>query len=225
MPSPRTRRLCHVVLTAALLLAGCSAQQQPAHPALAVVAQQHDALALSDALEALIDKGTDRPADRAYAYDVVRSYEGDTASYAFARAAITGRYVQQRGLLAANLAKDVEHWARRSRKLDPDFRDRAATRLLGTLYVIAPATLLEQGNSEIGLDLLEGLAEQHPDVLENHLRLAEAYIALNDPDPARPHLCFCLARQSALRGDDQRLLKLLVGDLAPLECSAGGAAR
>jgi len=214
------RTLRHTVLLLATfaLAAGCSARRQPTHPALIGIAQQHDALALHDALEALIDKGTDRPADRVYAYDSVREYEDDTAGYAYARAAITGRYVQLRGLLAADLAKDVEFWARRSIELDPTFRDGAATRLLGTVYVVAPATLLKHGNSEVGLDLLEGLVEQHPENPENHLRLAEAYIALGDADPARPHLCRCLAQQSELRADNRRLLKLLVSDVGPLDC-------
>ena len=46
--------------------------------------------------------------------------------------------------------RDVERSARRSRELDPGFRDSAATRLLGTLYVIAPASLLKHGDSEAG---------------------------------------------------------------------------
>ena len=75
----------------------------------------------------------------------------------FARADVTGRLVQQRGFLAANLVPDIERAARRSRELDPNFRDGAATRLLGTLYVIAPAAVLEHGDSEQGLELLEGL--------------------------------------------------------------------
>ena len=208
------------VLGAALaigLMAGCAAHA-PTHPELAV-AGQDGALAVCDALEALIAAGTDTAADREYAYRVVRGHSADTAADTFARAAVTGRFIQQKGLLAANLVPDVERFARRSRELDPNFRDGAATRLLGTLYVIAPAALLQHGDSEVGVDLLEGLVEQYPDVLENHLRLAEAYIALGDPTPATPHLCRCLANKGALRGDDQALLNMLIAGAGPLRCT------
>ena len=94
-----------------------------------------DCLAVSDELEALIEASTDTPAARATAYDKVRQSPCDaTAGAAFGRAAVTGRVVQEKGLLAANLVRDVEVYARRSRELDPGFRDLAATRMLGTLY-------------------------------------------------------------------------------------------
>jgi hypothetical protein len=202
------------LLAVALLCLGsaCVFRKSAVHPELRAAGDQRDALAVSDALEALIAAGQDTPADREWAYDIVRRHEEDTAPSMFARAAVTGRLVQQRGLTAAHLVPEVERCGRRSRDLDPDFRNGAATRLLGTLYVIAPAVLLQHGDSEVGLQLLEGLVQTHPEVLENHLRLAEAYIALGDPTPARPHLCRCLADQAALRLDDQRLLHQLIDD-------------
>lgn len=216
MRSPYMLRVLAAVLTAGLV-AGC-AGRTPTHPELAT-AGQDSALAVYDALEALIATGKDTAADREYAYRVVRARTADTAADTFARAAVTGRLIQQKGLLAANLVPDVERFARRSRELDPNFRDGSATRLLGTLYVIAPATLLQHGDSEVGVDLLEGLVEQHPDVLENRLRLAEAYIALGDPTPAIPHLCRCLVNKAALRGDDQALLNMLIAGAGPLRCA------
>jgi len=202
----------------ACLAPACAARRPPVHSELEAAAQLNDALAVSDALEALIAKSEDTPADREYAYRVVHEHPEDTAAYTFARAAVTGRLLQQKGLLGASMVRDVERSARRSRELDPGFRDSAATRLLGTLYVIAPASLLKHGDSEAGVELLEGLAEEHPDVLENHLRLAEAYIALGDPAPAFPHLCRCLSEQAKLRLDDQQLLLHLVADAAPPPC-------
>jgi hypothetical protein len=187
----------------------CVGRRGTVHPELAAV-EHDDVLALSDALEALITAGNDTLADREYAYEIVREHNEDTAAAMFARAAITGRLVQRLGLRAVNLVPDIERCARRSQELDPGFRDGAATRLLGTLYVMAPAVLFQHGDSETGLDLLEGLAEAHPEVLENHLRLAEAYIALGDPAPAAPHLCQCLAHKTSLRADDQKLLKQLI---------------
>jgi hypothetical protein len=201
-----------------LVLAAACATPRAVSPRLQEVATKRDALATSDALEALIADGRDTTADREYAYQAVTASEEDTAAYAFARAAVTGRLVQQRGLLGANLVPDVERWALRSRELDPDFRGGAATRLLGTLYVISPASFLRQGDSEQGIELLEGLVREHPDVVENHLRLAEAYVALGDPGPAAPQLCFCLSRRSALRQDDQQLLDQLIATAGQPSC-------
>ena len=116
----------------------------------------------------------------------------------------------------------MERWALRSRTLDPDFRDGAATRLLGTLYVAAPASFLEHGDSEQGIEMLEQLVQEHPDAVENHLRLAEAYIALSDPEPAAPHLCVCLAQRAALRRDDQQLLDQLVATAGTPDCESPG---
>jgi len=189
------------------------------HPELTAAADRQDVLAVSDALEALIANGQDTLADRQYAYDIVQANQENTAPALFARAAVTGRLVQQMGLRAAPLIPDIERSARRSRELAPDFRDGAATRLLGTLYVMAPAALLEHGDSEAGVELLEGLAKAHPEVLENHLRLAEAYIALDDPAPAAPHLCRCLAGKAALRPDDQRLLQSLIDNAGAPSCA------
>jgi hypothetical protein len=204
-------------------IAACG-PRRPTHPELSTVAQQGDSLALSDALEKLIGEGRDTPTDRAWALKEVRSRDVDTAADAFARAAITGRVVQSKGLRGAKMVGDVEHYAIVSRELDPSFRDGAATRMLGTLYVMAPASLLAHGDSETGLELLEELTNAGPDVPENHLRLAEAYVTLHDPEPARPHLCFALAHQEKLRPDDQALLKWLVSDAGPLDCQPPPAA-
>ncbi|MFH0344106.1 MAG: hypothetical protein ACHBNF_18735 [Chromatiales bacterium] len=227
MASDGVRRSAVAALFALTVLAGCTAAGpvRPSHPELVALVEDGDALALSDALEALIAAGLATLADRQYAWAVVRTQDADTAAAAFARAAITGRVVQEQGLRAAKLVGDVEEYARRSRALDPHFRDGAATRLLGTLYVIAPATLLDHGDSETGLELLEQLTVQHPDVPENHLRLAEAYVTLHDPDPARPHLCFSLAHGSALRPDDLALLRGLIEEVGSLTCDPPASRR
>ena len=207
-----------------VLAPACAVRRVPAHRELATLAAEGDDLALADALEELIAQGADTSADREYAYAIVRRHDDDTATATYARAVVTGRLVQQKGLRAAHLVPEIERLARRSRELDPTFRDGAATRLLGTLYVIAPGTLLRHGDSETGLDLLEGLAATYPDALENHLRLAEAYIALGDPGPAAPHLCRCLAQQSSLRGDEQLLLARLAASAGPFACTDHGSA-
>ncbi len=217
-------RWCRLALLLGLLLApGCATLRGGSvNPELAAAAERRDALVTADMLEALIERDEDSPADREFAYEAVRTAEEDTAAYAFARATVTGRLVQSRGLRGASQVGEVEKWALRSQALDPDFRNGSATRLLGTLYVIAPATFLEQGDSELGLEMLEELAQKNPDVPENQLRLAEAYIALGDLDPAGPHLCASLAQRSALRRDDQRLLDHLVATAGTPDCPNPG---
>jgi hypothetical protein len=211
------------VLAAALLLvgfAGCATWRTPVNPALAAAARIDGPPAVNDALEALIEAGQDTPADREFAYEAVRRNREDTAAATFARAAITGRLVQQQALRGAHLVTEVEREAWRSRELDPDYRGGAATRLLGTLYVAAPAPLLARGDSEKGLALLQELTAQRPDILENHLRLAEAYMALGDPGPATASLCRCRGARAALRRDERLLLDRLVEQAAPLQCDA-----
>jgi len=202
-----------LALAIASLATGCCAPPNgPPQASLADVAAKGDALATSDALEELVAEGKDTPSDREYALKAIRARPENTAQYAFARAAVTGRVVQSRGLGGMGLAREVEHWAEVSRKLDPGFRHGAAARMLGTLYVLAPSSLLEHGDSEQGLQLLEGLVKAYPNTLENRLRLAEAYISLGDPAPATLYLCQCQAQKAELRRDDQLFLEhLFVG--------------
>ena len=199
-------------------VAGCATWRTPVNPALGAAARRDGPLAVSDALEALIEAGQDTPADREFAYEAVRRDREDTAAASFARAAITGRLVQQQALRGAHLVAEVEREARRSRELDPGFRGGAATRLLGTLYVAAPAPFLAHGDSEQGLALLESLAAERPEALENHLRLAEAYLALGDPEPAGSALCRCRSARDALRRDERLLLDRLVERRGLLHC-------
>ncbi len=225
-PSSRSYVQRHLLWLAAQWLAcgvfclatGCAARKGAVHAPLRAAADHGDALAVADALEALIAAGIDTPADRQYAYDAVSTDTTDTAAANYARASVTGRLVQQKGLLGANLVPDVEREALRSRELDPAFRDGAATRLLGTLYVLAPASFLQHGDSEDGLDLLIGLVQTYPNDAANHLRLAEAYIALGDPAPAGPHLCRSLDSRATLRRDEQILLANLIASVGSLDC-------
>jgi hypothetical protein len=166
-------------------------------------------LALADALEALVARSADSHADRQYSYQRVRTLPVATAADALGRAIIAGRLAQISGLAAPTLVAEVERYAGRSAELDPAFRAGAAQRLLGTLYVMAPAALLSHGDSESGLALLQGVVQRFPEYVTNRLRLAEAYVSLGDPAPARPHLCYCVAHRAALRPDEQKLLQEL----------------
>lgn len=217
LSSPGSRRSLFVAAALAVLSA-CAVLRPPGYEEFQAALKTRDALQVYDRLEALIAEDDDTRNDRKQAFAVVRDRNEDTAAFQFAWAAIAGRLVQQRGLLAVNLVKDIERHARRSVELDPDFRQGAATRLLGTMYVVAPSSFLEHGNSELGLEMLESLVEKYPDDPENHLRTAEAYIALNDPDQAVEHLCACIAARDTMRKDFQVLLDSLIADAGKVEC-------
>lgn len=176
----------------------------PAHAAL--TQSSTSSLAVADALEALVAEHTDTPGDRRYAYERVKAHEAKTAADALGRAIVAGRLAQVAGLSAPGLVAEVERYARLSISLDPTLRYGAAQRILGSLYVLAPASLLEHGDSETGLELLEQVVKRFPDYPTNHLRLAEAYVSLSDAEPARPHLCFCRLHRAELRADEQKLL-------------------
>jgi hypothetical protein len=191
------------------------------HQSIIEVAAKGDALALSDALEALIAEGQDTPTDREYALKWLQEHPAEnTEAYAFARAAITGRVAESRGGLGAlGLVGDVAHRGEVSRKLDPSFREGAATRMLGTLYTKAPPAALPNGaDGERGLEMLEGLLKKYPNSLENHLRLGEAYLVQGDGGSALPHLCYAQAHKAELRHDDQLLLERLFSDAGNPRC-------
>ena len=187
-----------------------------------------NALALSDALEDLIAQGRDTEEDRDAAYDLVRTLPADNAGDAFGHAAIAGRDAEKKGAMSlfsseknpSNLVGEAERYAIMSREKDPEFRDGAATRMLGTLWVLAPADMVKHGDSEAGIDLLEKLAASKPDVPQNQLRLAEAYIALHDKGSARTPLCKSVAARSTFRRDDQQLLAKLLDEMKPFSCPA-----
>jgi len=216
-------RRCWALLFTGLLL-GCAAKAPSAAPAASptlVSAAERGVLALSDALEAEYDAGPPSEQDVGWAYDQVQDVDVTTAADAYGKARITARWVQLRGALAAGQLREVERLLLLSQRLDPGFRGGVARRALGILYVNAPARLLEHGDSETGLALLEQLASEHPEDVETQLRLAEAYVALNDPDPAHPLLCDCQRRRASLRAADQRRLDELMREADAPACPPG----
>lgn len=216
--------LLHPIVAVCLVLSsGCAMIPRRVHQEMKAAAATNDPLAVSDALEALIAQDRDRAADRSFALTFVREHAADTAAAKFACASVAGRYVQQRGLLAVQVLSEIEECARRSRQLDPSFRDGAATRLLGSVYVMAPAQFVKYGNSETGIDMLEEMVDRNPQLAENHLRLAEGYIALGDAASAVPHLCMSQLRRAQLRPDESKLLDQLLRAGGHLNCEATAA--
>lgn len=190
------------------LVFACTPSNEPVRGPVAATLRDANLpiLAVADALEALVARAADTHTDRKYAYQRVRDLPARSAEDALGHAIIAGRLAQISGLSAVSLVAEVERYARQSAELDPSLRAGAAQRLLGTLYVNAPSTMLAHGDSETGLELLQGVVKRFPNHVANHLRLAEGYLALSDPGPARPHLCYCLAHRAELRLDEQKLL-------------------
>ncbi len=188
------------------------------------VPEARSAISIYDALEASIAAGQDSRALRDDAFAEIQGLADDgTAAYAFARAAVAGRVAEKRGLQAGGLVAEAETWARKAIEIEADFREGAATRMLGTLYVMAPPRMVEHGDSETGLEILEGEVEAHPERLSGRIRLAEAYIALGDPEPGFPHLCAALLGRESLGVLDRELLDRLVeeaGGEGSLGCAA-----
>jgi len=204
----------------ALALAGCF-DVIHLRPELRAPASRRDALALADALERMIEEGRATNDDRAAAYDAVCAWTAGSVEYAFARASLAGRLAQVRGVTAIQLVRDMESWGRAALKLDPRWRDGAPRRLVGTMYVLVPGSLVQHGNSEDGLELLEKQAKEFPDEPVNRLRLAEAYVTLGDPEPAQEHLCFVVAHEKSLKKSDDALLESLLeqtGGRTKLSC-------
>ncbi|MFO7564467.1 MAG: hypothetical protein R6X02_17605 [Enhygromyxa sp.] len=184
------------------------------------------AWAVHEALEERIRSGTASEADRVAALEKIRAAPDDqSAAYAYARASVAGRVAEGRGLRALKVLEEMRTWARRSIERDPEFEDMAATRMLGTLLALA-GQHLDGGDSEEGLELLEAVVEAHPDKPINRLRLAEAYVALGDPEPGFEHLCAALAGRAQLVSEEQRLLDGLISEVGGAEvlaCTDGGS--
>lgn len=197
---------------------GCAAHSEPALRTTSTGGEATSALTLADALEQEIANGRATETTRRSAYERASELEVRTAADALGRAILAGRLAQVKGLAGAGLVRETERYARLSADLDATLRQGAAWRILGTLYVMAPAMLLEHGDSETGLELLQRAAQKWPKHPENRLRLAEAYLALGDPQPAVPHLCFCRAHRAELRRDDQRLLDELFKEAEVSAC-------
>jgi tetratricopeptide (TPR) repeat protein len=211
-------------ILAIVLAFGCSAGTTRTSTTEPTAPAERDAFAIYQALEDRIESDSAAEDERVDAYQRAATITDDeSAAYAFARAALAGRVAELRGAKAGKLVTEAEDWARKSIERDPEFRDRAATQLLGSLYVMAPGRLVEHGDSETGLEMLEGLVQAKPDAPAYRFRLAQAYAHLGDDDAAKPHLCASLTGRERLRTDEQRVLDELVEDAGgpdALACAA-----
>lgn len=201
------------------------AQSQPdAIPGQASPADALDPMAIYLALEGEIDVRDVGENERQRAYEAVADAVDDgSPGYALARAALAGRLAETRGLSALGLVREAEHYARTSRNRDPNFRDEEATRMLGSLQALA-GDHLEEATTEDGIEVLENLLRRRPEDRRTALRLAQALVALGDPESALAPLCACAAGKDELRASERRIFELVREqllrelDLSALDC-------
>jgi hypothetical protein len=206
------------VLALAFGAGGCAAHAEPTPRDAGMTRETASPLEIADALEQQIERGDVTRETRRAAYERASALDVRTAKDALGRAILAGRLAQVEGIAAVGLVREVERYGRLSAELDPTLRQGAAWRILGMLYVLAPAALVEHGDSETGLELLEQAVRKWPRHPENHLRLAEAYLALGDAESAPSHLCSCRLHRAELRRDDQRLLDELLKEAGVSKC-------
>jgi len=223
---PSAVRAQSLILVVAFALGGCSSSPPPSETAQPSEAAPVDAWAVHERLEAQIAGPGAREAERKAALETIRTAPDDgSARYAYARASVAGRLAETRGLKALKLLDEMKHWAEQSIERDPSYDEMAATRMLGTLHALA-GQHFEGGDSELGLELLESVVAAHGDVARNHLRLAEGYIALGDPESAFDSLCAAVAGREQLDAEEQALLDGLLEDIGGAEllpCDQAGS--
>lgn len=109
--------------------------------------------------------------------------EGDGAVHYYL-AANLGLAVRDHLTLAMDSLARLEGEMKKAVALNPDIDDGGPLRLLGTLYIKAPAWPNGIGDRDKGLDLLTKAMTKFPGHPLNHLFYAEAILAVDDEDAA-----------------------------------------
>ena len=223
-------RFAALALVCGLGLSACTSGSETTSPgagAEATPAEPVDAWAVHEALEQQIAGPGASESERKAALEQVRlAADDNSAGYAYARASVAGRLAETRGLKALKLLEEMRDWCEESIARDATFEGMAATRMLGTLHALA-GQHFDGGDSEYGLELLESVVDAHADVPRNHLRLAEGYVALGDPESAFEGLCTAVAGRSELEAAEAVLLDGLleeIGGADLLPCDSAEAA-
>ena len=160
---------------------------------LIAAAQRGDALATSDALEALIERGADAPGGSGVR---VRNRVQAGDRHRRGRLRARGRHGPPRATARA-ARREPDRRGRNLCAAQPGARSRLPRRrgdaparhaLRDRARRPARARRLRAGHRAAR----GARGASIPEVVENQLRLAEAYIALGDPDPAGLPLCICL---------------------------------
>ncbi len=105
--------------------------------------------------------------------------KGDGAVHYYLSANL-GLAVREHPTLAMNNLKRLEGEMKTALALSPNLDDGGPMRLLGTLYIKAPAWPSGIGDRDKGLDLLEQAVKKFPGHPLNHLFYAQAILAVDD---------------------------------------------
>jgi hypothetical protein len=111
----------------------------------------------------------------------------DDAEAAYLQAVNLGLHVQAKGLTAVGRLSELVKLLKIAGE-QPQLDDGGPWRVLGLLYVKAPAWPVGPGDLDLGLDLLKKAAETYPEHPLNHLFYAEALIADGKKEQARAEL-------------------------------------
>ena len=100
-----------------------------------------------------------------------------------------GLYGYEKGISdSLFLVEPMEKYAKKALEIDESFFYGAPHRVLGKLYTEAPAWPMSVGDYNKAIEHLQKALEFGPDYLQNHLFIAEAYIAKWQNDKAKEHL-------------------------------------
>ena len=117
-------------------------------------------------------------------------------------AANLGLAVREHLTLAMDNLNRLEGEMKKALALSPGIDDGGPMRLLGTLYIKAPAWPNGIGDRDKGLDLLEQAVKKYPGHPLNHLFYAQAILAVDDGDaPALAKSEFMLGEKLLERGN------------------------
>jgi hypothetical protein len=111
----------------------------------------------------------------------------DDAEAAYLQAVNLGLYVQAKGLTAVGRLSELVKLLKVAGQ-QPQIDDGGPLRVLGLLYVKAPAWPVGPGDLDLGLDLLKKASESYPEHPLNRLFYAEALIADGQKGQARTEL-------------------------------------
>jgi hypothetical protein len=127
--------------------------------------------------------------------------DGDGAVHYYL-AANLGLAVRGHLTLAMDNLTRLEAEMKKALALSPDIDDGGPMRLLGTLYIKAPAWPNGIGDRDKGLDLLEQAVKKHPEHPLNHLFYAQAILAIDDEGAAgRAKAQFALGEKLLAQGN------------------------
>lgn len=111
----------------------------------------------------------------------------DDAEATYLQALNLGLYVRAKGLAAVGRLSELVALLK-SAGAKPDLDQGGPLRVLGLLYVRAPAWPVGPGDLDVGLDLLKQAADKYPEHPLNHLFYAQALIEADDSVSARREL-------------------------------------